>query len=196
MQILFHYPQQLAAALLAVESGGCCVLLSKDETYLDRVTARSTSRRLLKEILRTIHCCTDADIAIRDVKGQAPTVDCCGQTFFVSFAYDEDYLLLALSRSKAIGVDLLSKPIVFAWQDVAKNYLSPEIIESLSQQNNARAALGFAKAWVVNEARLKCLGMPLQEWSNSLELKLRTSSLSYLNDAGFPLIAIAEKNGS
>ena len=74
----------------------------------------------------------------------------------------------ALRRSGAVGVDILRIVPAFDWQPVARDYLGPLALRRIASQPTPDQPLAFAREWTRMQARLKCLGLALQEWHPAL----------------------------
>ena len=83
-----------------------------------------------------------------------------------------DGLSLLACHSAPVGVDLQALPVQ-ADAATAALFLGPNW--HLAQSGQAQAAhisIVFAAAWTQHEARLKCAGEPLVEWSEALAARL------------------------
>jgi len=117
---------------------------------------------------------------------ELPAAERGAQAF--SFSHEAEASLLAwcpsgeAGASGAIGVDLLdldslaqASPHELA--DTAALYLGPECAADLSAQPS-QAHLRFAQAWTRHEARLKCLGLGLEEWQPALAQRLGSTEVA------------------
>ena len=66
-----------------------------------------------------------------------------------------------------IGVDLLKLAHIPDWQAVATLYLGPEVSAAIAATDPAQQMACFALHWAQLEARCKCQGLGLSEWSVS-----------------------------
>jgi 4'-phosphopantetheinyl transferase len=64
-----------------------------------------------------------------------------------------------------VGVDLLKLAHIPDWQAVATLYLGPEVSAAIAATNPAQQMACFALHWAQLEARCKCQGLGLSEWS-------------------------------
>ncbi|OYU25431.1 MAG: hypothetical protein CFE41_21430 [Burkholderiales bacterium PBB2] len=87
----------------------------------------------------------------------------------LSFSHEAGISLVAVNLDGPIGVDVVQASAPDDWQAVARDYLGP--------QSLALGAAGFAPAWAALEARLKCCGLDLHEWSAERELRLLAACL-------------------
>ena len=95
-----------------------------------------------------------------------------------SISHAQTHSLLAWCQRGCIGIDSVS-PLSFAdmsLQDLvalAVLYLGPKAAAAiLLTTEAAKARTLFASAWARHEASLKCLGLPLDEWSPGLQRQL------------------------
>jgi 4'-phosphopantetheinyl transferase len=66
-----------------------------------------------------------------------------------------------------IGVDLLKLAHIPDWQAVATLYLGPEVSAAIAAAEPTQQMTCFALHWAQLEARCKCQGLGLSEWSES-----------------------------
>ncbi len=93
----------------------------------------------------------------------------------VSFSHDAGLSLAAINQGGAVGVDLMCCPP--PWDDLAdlaRDYLGPQLAATLAEMPATARQRTFAQAWTAHEASLKCLGLPLAEWSPALAERLAT----------------------
>ena len=96
----------------------------------------------------------------------------------VSFSHEVGASLLAWSTSGAVGVDLVDlDSLARASQQeltaTAALYLGPEAAAAVAAAPLAPASrLAFALRWCTLEAKLKCLGLELNEWQSGLDGEL------------------------
>ena len=96
----------------------------------------------------------------------------------VSISHEQSHSVLAWCEQGCIGIDTVS-PQRFAdmappaLAALASLYLGPKVALEISRSGEATAArMLFADAWARHEARLKCLGLALDEWSPTLQVEL------------------------
>ncbi|MGY2336072.1 4'-phosphopantetheinyl transferase superfamily protein [Pseudomonas sp. SDO5511_1_S431] len=65
-----------------------------------------------------------------------------------------------------VGVDVMALQQIPDWQAVALDYLGPGVAAQVNAAPQAHRAALFAQAWCGREARLKCAGIGLAEWSD------------------------------
>ncbi|MFP5391170.1 MAG: 4'-phosphopantetheinyl transferase family protein [Gammaproteobacteria bacterium] len=132
-----------------------------------RDTARARVRLALRELAAQVYEVAMERIGIDSAPGLAPRLVLDGQVLAagVSISHEEDYSVAALYPDGPVGIDLMRVQDIDDWKAVARNYLGPQVLAELAACAPAGRALALARAWTVREARLKCLGQPLAEWS-------------------------------
>ena len=103
----------------------------------------------------------------------------------LSFSHETGLSLLAVHFTGPVGIDLLREQALPTDAEeiagLAAAYLGPEITEKLRLTAALVRPTAFAAAWTAHEAALKCLGLPLQEWTPALAAELarcRTQALA------------------
>lgn len=111
--------------------------------------------------------------------GQAPRVDATWQGLIlsISLSYAGGLALIGLCPGARIGVDLVEIAPMPDWDRVARLYLGPDAALRLAKQNHADSEKNFMLAWAEMEARSKCLGQGLQEWSPMRQQRLYSPSI-------------------
>ena len=155
----------------------------------DRNVARLQARAALVCCLAAELGCAEAELKISNLRGQAPQVQLRGQllkSLHCSISHAQGMALLAWHFGAAVGVDIqavdrhVSRPEL---QAVAQLFFAPEVAEVLSDiAVDALFFEAFAQAWAGQEARLKCAGLGLVEWSGELE-----AGLAGIHSASVPL---------
>lgn len=145
----------------------------------DRERARLQAREALKQLLAQELGCANADLQISNLRAQAPQVWRDGQLLALhcSISHALGHALLAWSPGGAVGVDIQAVQTGAAreeLEDVAQLYLGlNQVIVLKEYAQNAHFFEAFAQAWTLNEARLKCVGTGLVEWSEALAEQLQ-----------------------
>lgn len=135
-----------------------------------------------------------ARAALGDLLGVSPLTNVRGEPprtpdrpdLHLSLSYAEGLSLLAC-HSAPVGVDVQALPVqadADADAATAALFLGPNW--HLSQSEKAQAApisIVFAVAWTQHEARLKCAGKPLVEWSEALAAQLARCACAPLHSA-------------
>lgn len=99
----------------------------------------------------------------------------------LSVSHEPGCSVMAIHLDGPIGIDLLRLgtplPDIAA---VSRDYLGPAATAALAALAGDRQQTEFARAWCRFEAKLKCLGLPLSEWSPAQEARLAACSLTDL----------------
>lgn len=96
-----------------------------------------------------------------------------GLPLFLGLSYGSSQAALAICPASPIGIDLAPVTPMPDWRAVARLYLEPAVESQLALLPAAARDQQFALAWAVQEARLKSLGLPLQEWTPALQQRLQ-----------------------
>lgn len=134
----------------------------------DRETARLRIRAALVAALAA-HCGIDtARIELHSPQGAAPwalaALDSGPRRIALSISHDGDISVAAYSFDGAVGIDVASILPVPDWQAVSRDYLGRATADALATRPHGERDTAFAHAWSEHEARLKCLGLQLDEW--------------------------------
>lgn len=135
---------------------------------------REVARAHLRVILGAyLGMCPDR-VPLYLAPGQAPRVDAPwqGLNLSISMSYAGGVALIGLCPGARIGVDLVEIMPMPDWERVAQLYLGPEAALSLAIMNRADSERNFVLAWAEMEARSKCVGLGLQEWSPTRQQRL------------------------
>ncbi|MGE5320560.1 MAG: 4'-phosphopantetheinyl transferase family protein [Hyphomicrobiaceae bacterium] len=111
--------------------------------------------------------------------GQAPRVDALwqGLSLSISLSYAGGAALIGLCPGARIGVDLTEIVPMPDRGRVARLYLGPDAALRLAKMNRSDSAKNFALAWAEMEARSKCLGLGLQEWTPTRQQRLYSARI-------------------
>lgn len=141
-----------------------------------RGEARDLLRRLVAGYLGT----AADETPLHFVPGQAPRVDARwqGLDLSLSLSYGKDLALIAICPGARIGVDVTEIAPLPDWARVAELYLGAESVSRLAARDGAARDRMFALAWAELEARCKCLGLGLQEWSGARHQRLHAHSIA------------------
>lgn len=94
----------------------------------------------------------------------------------LSISHAEGLSVAAIQVGAPVGVDVMRvEPGVDAirdWDMLARDYLGPQVRARLARVAHAERSSAFAQEWTQWEARLKCLGRALTEWTPALEQSL------------------------
>jgi 4'-phosphopantetheinyl transferase len=86
----------------------------------------------------------------------------------LAISHDGDLSVAAFAATGAVGIDVSRIVPVPDWEAVARDYLGPEAVAALAALPDHARDAAFAHAWSEHEARLKCLGLQLEEWRPDL----------------------------
>lgn len=146
-----------------------------------RDSARQLVRQALKAALAQLLAVDEADISLISTPGLpvrlAPPWDHIG----LSFSHEPGLSLAAIHLAGPVGIDLmrLGKPLPDI-ERLARDYLGPAVAATLASQASEKQQLEFAQAWVCQEARLKCLALPMTEWTPEIDKQLARCSAASL----------------
>ena len=140
---------------------------------------RQQARQLLREILVDTLGTANDTMAVDFTAGQAPRVNerWQGHPVAISISYADDRAWVALCPGQRLGLDVCTVASLPDWQTVARLYLGPSTAQQLAALSTDTRDTAFAQAWAELEARGKCLGLGLQEWTPALQLALYTPSI-------------------
>lgn len=192
---VFSQPDQHQAALAFLRDHSYVILISQGVQNLDRIEARRHLRLVVCDFLSAAFQVPLSAVEIRSIPGEAPSAFVEGKELAISMSYDEDYAIAALHLHRRIGIDIAASLPDFDWRAVAQLYLGEDLVlaiekrsahENLQQQANV-----FLSHWLRHEAKLKCCGLVLQEWSQALENQLEICQFLLVPTPNAPFIACA-----
>lgn len=114
----------------------------------------------------------------------------------LSISHDGDWSMAALRPGGAVGIDLMQVKDAPDLEQVARDYLGPDVAAALAGVARAQRALAFAQAWSAHEARLKCLGLGLVEWEPDLARQLVRCTVRALDAPAGYVASMAAYAGS
>ena len=128
---------------------------------------RPAARAQLRLLLAGYLGLAPDQLALSLEPGRAPRLEqrWRGQPLFLSLSHARDAALLALCPGVPIGVDLAEVEPMPDCAAVAELYLGPRAAARLATLAGPERDAAFARAWATLEARGKCLGLGLAEWS-------------------------------
>ena len=140
---------------------------------------REAARAHLRALLGAYLGMRPDDVPLHLAPGQAPRVDSPwrGLSLSISLSYAGGVALIGLCPGARIGVDLVEIVPMPDWDRVARLYLGPDAARRLANMNRADSENNFVLAWAEMEARSKCLGQGLQEWSPARQQRLYSPSI-------------------
>jgi len=132
---------------------------------------RDTARDLVREALQA-HLpalLNVAPVSVIGEPGEAPRLAPPHGGIGLSIAHESGLSLVAIHAQGPVGVDVMQVIAMPDALDVALAYLGPEVAQALAERSADQIDRAFAQAWTAHEARLKCLGMQLEEWHEGLD---------------------------
>lgn len=173
------WPQGLQAAVDALRAdGGLAVIGIPAPGTEHRAAARAQIRAALRETLASFLDQPVASVRLVSHPGQAIRAEGPAAGLHLSVSHAPGMSLAALAARRAVGVDLVrldpGMPAMPDWAQVARDYLGPAWVQQLHNAAPLQRPAAFARAWTQLEARLKCLGLPLTEWTPALARQLQT----------------------
>ena len=143
-----------------------------------RDAARQQVRQVLRELL--------GDEPLVSTPGQAIRVARPGSKIGISVSHEARLSLVAVNFAGPVGIDLM-RSLSADWHEqipgLAQDYLGPQSARYLAGLSCEEQAQHFAEAWTQHEARLKYLGLGLQEWQLALAQRL---SAIYVEQLSLP----------
>ena len=145
----------------------------------DREQARLQARAALRSCLAQELGCPEDALQISNQRNEVPQLWLYGERLaqpFCSISHTPGLALLAWHGGGPVGVDIQAVSDGTSrheLQAVAQIFLAPnmaQVLDGIAQ--DALFFKAFASAWAVQEARLKCAGVGLVEWSAELESSL------------------------
>ncbi|KAF1011782.1 MAG: Dimodular nonribosomal peptide synthase [Pseudomonas fluorescens] len=138
---------------------GECIPASTSWVGCSRLLARVRVRQALMKRFGD-ECCPPS------VAGQAPQIRIPGYPQAgLSISHEQGFSVAAVNLLGPVGVDVMAVQAVVDWPSVAADYLGPQVVAQLWAAPDAQRETLFARAWCEREARLKCTGLGLLEWS-------------------------------
>ena len=154
---------------------------------LNRDVARQQVRQVLREIL--------GDEELVSSPGQPIRLARQGSTTGISVSHEAGLSLVAVNYAGPVGIDLMRPLATADWFEqilvVAHDYLGPEIAQELACLPAEVQMRQFAERWVEHEARLKYLGLGLEEWQPTLAQRLSACRVEQLVLPGGYIGAVA-----
>ena len=178
------WPQCIDMAVNALRSSQALTVISvPTPATTNRLQARERIRVALRETLAKFFNQPAASITLVSQPGRAIYVmNSPYGCLQVSVSHMPGMSLAAITRHVDIGVgidlmqvdqDAKAMPDwTHNWAQVALDYLGPVESGLLKSTPSTQRPAAFAEAWTRLEARLKCLGLALTEWTPILEKQL------------------------
>lgn len=154
-----------------------------------RELARQHIRQALQSALAQLLSCQPNQIALTSTPGQAIRVIQANHNrsnIGLSISHEIGLSLAAINLIGKVGLDIMAvdkKININEINVLASQYLGAAIATYIASLPPVAQTLAFAISWVNFEARLKCAGEPISEWSATQEKRLAnyTSRPLHLN---------------
>jgi 4'-phosphopantetheinyl transferase len=134
----------------------------------EREAARRAIRRALHAALVMLLGVDPAAIDLPAAPGEAPyaLVHAAGgpRRIALAISHDDALSVAAISLIGAVGIDVMRVAPVPEWEALARDYLGPDAARTLVGLDASARPTALAQGWSEREARLKCLGLGLDEW--------------------------------
>ena len=170
------WPDSLAQALADLRGVGMTVLSVPTPLTAHRTDARHAIRHAVQHMLAAFLDCPAASVVLPSRPGQAPQVVAPGaEHVHLSISHLPSLSVAAISLRGPVGVDVMAVDTQSLpdWADVAHDYLGPLAAKVLQHTPPHERSAAFANTWTALEARLKCLGLGLTEWTPGLAARLQ-----------------------
>ena len=153
----------------ASDSSPFIIAVPTPQTNL-RGQARELVRDALRASLGNLLGCAPGAVPLEIEPGQAPALMLPTTWIHLSISHEAGLSLAAIRVGGRIGIDLMaSDAAALSDQEaLARDYLGPQAAAAMHSAPTAERQVAFARLWTAHEACLKCLGLPLQEWSPDL----------------------------
>lgn len=165
---------------------------------VDRSQARLQARAALRACLAPALDCSEGELQVTNQRSQAPQLLLRGvplAALHCSISHAPGLALLAWHWQGPVGVDVQALDGAVPRRElegVARLYLEPNTVEMLMGiAQDAHFFEEFAAAWTQHEARLKCAGLGLAEWSGALQARLAGMRCEAVPLAGAYAAAVA-----
>jgi 4'-phosphopantetheinyl transferase len=169
------WPQDQAQALMGLKgTQGFTVIRVDLPDHPPRDIARQRIRTAVRETIAAFFQVPSAEVRLRSQPGQPLTLEAPQHPIGISISHEEGLSVAALHVHGRIGIDLMRidhAPLP-DWESVTRDYLGPIVHQRLASLPAAQRTAAFADAWTDHEARLKCWGLPLTEWTPALAQQL------------------------
>lgn len=181
---IWSLPAQTPQASQALREQGGVVASLRFASSISREQARLSLRQSLKEMLAAAYEVSVSQIDVDNRRGCAPEIRWSSDDPFLkltcSFAYEAEFAVFALAHDRPVGIDIVKCTTNFDWRDTARIYLGAVETSRLESCPSEQQTSEFFRAWSGLEAALKCLGLPLQEWTSDLALQLEQCQIAHV----------------
>lgn len=142
----------------------------------NRTHARVAIRTALRELLAAYWQRPTDSIRLSNHAGRAPALLSPANALGISISHAPGCSVAAIHLQCAVGIDVMRTEVDLPGSDgaaaevyrLAHDYLGPATRWLLAQTAPTERTAAFAQAWSQLEARLKCLGLGLTEWTPAL----------------------------
>lgn len=170
---------QPCALAVAPDDHAPWVWLAQGLDAADREQARLQARAALCACLAPEIDCSEDELSLSNLRNQAPQLLLRGKPLVLphcSISHTPGLALLARHWQGPVGVDIQVLDTTAPRHElaaVARLFLDQKAAQALMDiPQDALFLEAFANTWTRHEARLKCAGLGLVEWSGALEMRL------------------------
>lgn len=140
-----------------------------------RAEARRIVRAALRQALASLLPADTDDISLISAPGLPVRLAAPWDGVGLSVSHEAGRSVAAINLNGAVGIDLLRPGVALPDIDLlSRDYLGPHAAAAIAGISAAERQTAFARAWTAHEASLKCLGLPLAEWTPALASRLAT----------------------
>lgn len=168
-------PVSIDAAAPGADANPIVFSITTPDTSI-RDTARELARQALREVLGVQLDRAPETVPLVSRPGHPIRLDIPGLHAGLSVSHEPGLTIAATHLGGAVGIDLMrveqDPDWLSDWKALARDYLGQQASDRIASQPAAQRVRAFAREWTRFEASLKCLAMPLQEWSPALEHEL------------------------
>ena len=161
--------------LMAAQSSpaGLYLLSVPTPTTSIREDARLRVRVALNERLREVLGSVGNDAVLLSMPGQGVCLAAPLAHIGLSISHQPGLSVAAINLAGPVGIDLMRlRAALPDMQALALDYLGPAVCDAIQQHPAVDRRDVFARAWTAHEACLKCLRLPLVEWTPALAKSL------------------------
>ena len=183
-QVVHAWPQGLPQALADLRGHtGLAIISVPTPLTASRPEARRAIRHALQNTVATLLGQPLTSITLLSSPGQPVRVLAPGTPVHIAISHMPGLSVAAVCTHGPVGVDVMATPTqdLPGWAQLAHDYLGPQTTAALHHQPPTHRPAAFAQAWVSLEARLKCLGLGLTEWTPALGLRLAACGVGPLD---------------
>ena len=173
--VVHAWPEGLPQALADLRgNAGLVVIGVATPLSAIRPEARQAIRHALQSTVAAFLNEPVTSVTLLSSPGQPVQLQAPGANLHVAISHLPGLSVAAICTCGAVGVDVMATPAqdLPDWAQIARDYLGPQVTAALQKQLAADRPTAFAQAWVSLEARLKCLGLGLTEWTPALAARL------------------------